>query len=305
MSETRKEIVEKVDAAFAQNEMVNSLFGDGKSAEALSFAERAKARVLLDVLRSGRTRISGSISREEQAEESRLYVELVSINALLRAERAAEQSGASRIAELEVKLKEARSAYEAFQTTLYAGHPELKLKQGVLPEFTIQRAGELLSDAGTAILEYIVTDEQTLLFVLTKNSTSPSNVTLKSYQIKLKRGDLSALVETFRSRLSTNHPGFRQIGMELYDLLIKPAESYIRNSSSICIVPDGALWNLPFQALQTRNDKYLLELYAIYYAPSIQVLHEMRRKAIRLRSSLWERSNGRATLSCWLSQTRQ
>jgi hypothetical protein len=48
MSETRKEIVEKVDAAFAQNEMVNSLFGDGKSAEALSFAERVKARVLLE-----------------------------------------------------------------------------------------------------------------------------------------------------------------------------------------------------------------------------------------------------------------
>jgi hypothetical protein len=35
--------------------MVNSLFNDGKSIDALSFAERAKARVLLDVLKSGRT----------------------------------------------------------------------------------------------------------------------------------------------------------------------------------------------------------------------------------------------------------
>jgi len=53
----------------------------------------------------------------------------------------------------------------------------------------------------------------------------------------------------------------------------------------VCIVPDGPLWNLPFQALLTTDDKYLLELYAIFYAPSIQALREMRKRSESLQSS--------------------
>jgi CHAT domain-containing protein len=45
------------------------------------------------------------------------------------------------------------------------------------------------------------------------------------------------------------------------------------------------LWNLPFQALQNAEDKYLLELYAMYYAPSIQVLREMKKRSDGLQSS--------------------
>jgi CHAT domain-containing protein len=43
-------------------------------------------------------------------------------------------------------------------------------------------------------------------------------------------------------------------------------------------VPDGVLWELPFQALwQSERSGYLLESHAISYAPSITVLREMTR----------------------------
>ncbi len=35
------------------------------------------------------------------------------------------------------------------------------------------------------------------------------------------------------------------------------------------------MWDLPFQALQLGDDRYLLENFAIYYAPSLGVLKEM------------------------------
>ena len=278
--------------------MVGSLIGEGKSTEALAFAERAKARVLLDVIQNGRISIDASMSDKEQAEERRLYGELVSINARLRAERMAQPLDASLTTELENKLQNARNAYEAFQTAVYAVHPELKIKRGVFPAFTTEQASALLSDSGTTILEYVVTDEQTFLFVLSRDSTSQFKVGLKVYAIKIKRGDLSNLVDKHRSLLSTNHPGFRQIGRELYDLLIKPAEPYLKGKTAMCIVPDGPLWNLPFQALQTERDQYILEQYAIYYAPSLQVLREMRKRSDRLQSLPLSKSeqNGASSL---------
>jgi CHAT domain-containing protein len=112
-------------------------------------------------------------------------------------------------------------------------------------------------------------------------------------------------VERFRNLLSTNHPGFRQTGLELYDLLIKPAEPYLNNKSTVCIVPDDTLWNLPFQALQNARDKYLLELYAIYYAPSIQVLREMRKRSDSLRSLPLSKSEQKSDSSSSRVQTAQ
>jgi len=48
-------------------------------------------------------------------------------------------------------------------------------------------------------------------------------------------------------------------------------------NATLCIVPDSFLWNLPFQALMTKDNQFLIEAHAIYYAPSLSVLREMKR----------------------------
>jgi CHAT domain-containing protein len=130
-------------------------------------------------------------------------------------------------------------------------------------------------------------------------------VGIRVYAIGIKGSDLSNLVEKHRSLLSTNHPGFRQVGRELYDLLIKPAEPYLKGKTAMCIVPDGPLWNLPFQALQTERDQYILEQYAIYYAPSLQVLREMRKRSDRLQSLPLSKSEQNGDSSLSKAQTSQ
>ena len=47
------------------------------------------------------------------------------------------------------------------------------------------------------------------------------------------------------------------------------------DTTNLIIVPDGVLWNLPFQALQSSAHRYVIEDMAISYAPSITVLREM------------------------------
>jgi CHAT domain-containing protein len=206
------------------------------------------------------------------------------LNTQVRAEKMRRQPDEAKLSDLETRLQKARNAYEVFQAAFYAAHPELKAKRGVFSEFTLEDAGAAIPDSGTAILEYVVTDEQAFLFVLTKKSASQANMRLDVHSINIKKSDLSDLVGKYRSLLSTNHPGFRQSGRELYDLLVKPAEPYLVGNTAVCIVPDGPPWNLPFQALQSDRDRYMLEPYAIYYAPSLQVLLEMRKRSNSLQS---------------------
>jgi CHAT domain-containing protein len=63
----------------------------------------------------------------------------------------------------------------------------------------------------------------------------------------------------------------------LYDLTLAPAAKQLEGKTNLIIVPDRMLWNLPFQALRTPRDSYLIEDYALSYAPSLSVLKEMMR----------------------------
>jgi CHAT domain-containing protein len=49
----------------------------------------------------------------------------------------------------------------------------------------------------------------------------------------------------------------------------------LAGEKSLIVVPDGELWNLPFQAMMSAPDRYLVEDYAVSYAPSLTVLREM------------------------------
>ena len=82
--------------------------------------------------------------------------------------------------------------------------------------------------------------------------------------------------------MAERRPGFGPLSRELYDLLIKPAESQFQDKTTLCIIPDGPLWELSFQALQPREDHYLIEDFAIFHAPSLSVLKEVKgRKGAR------------------------
>jgi tetratricopeptide (TPR) repeat protein len=178
--------------------MINLCVGQNDPAQALAYAERAKARVLLDVLRNGRISINRSMSQPEQLEERRLYSELVSLNAQVNVEKLRPPADGPHIEALEARLQRARRAYEEFQVALFAAHPELKINRGLLSPFTLEEAAALIPDTKTALLEYAVTNEQTFLFVLTRDSARPAKIAVKIYSIKASRSELANLVENFR-----------------------------------------------------------------------------------------------------------
>lgn len=258
--------------------LVRLLAARGETAEAFASAERAKARVLLDVLRGGRGDVTKSMSERERADEVRLRGEVTRLNQQVAREGAQTRPDAARLAALKTQLGQARLAYEAFRTALYAAHPALRGQRGEARPLDAAGAAALLPDAHSAALEYAVTDEATYLFVLTRDGGGKPS--LKVYTIPVKRADLYERAEAFRQLLAGRGLGFREAASRLYDLLLKPAARDLEGKTSLVVVPDTGLWNLPFQALVNGSGRYVVEEFAVSYASSLSVLgatRELRR----------------------------
>jgi CHAT domain-containing protein/tetratricopeptide (TPR) repeat protein len=256
-------------------ELITLLVSQKEYAEALSFAERSKARALLDTLQAGRASLRGSLSPQEQQAEEEQRSRLVSLNSQLTRELRRDKPDSSRVTESKSSIEKARLEFENLETGLYAAHPELKVNRGEASIIKAEELASLLPDATSALLEYVVTDEATYLFVVTKPQRLAATETTV-FTIPIKQTDLAKRIESFRQRLAERNLGIRAPAHKLYDLLLKPAQALLGGKSNLVIVPDDRLWELPFQALLDERDRYLIERSAVSYAPSLTVLREMR-----------------------------
>jgi CHAT domain-containing protein len=266
--------------------MVELLISQDNVSEAFSYAERAKSRTLLDVLQNGKFSFTKAMTVQEKEQERQFKDELVSLNAQTSKENERQQPDKVRLADLNNQLEKKRLEFEDFQIRLYAAHPELKVQRGEMKPISLEEAGNLLPDNQSALLEYVVADDKTFLFVLTKDGKqTQSGVSLKVYPINIKQKDLAEKVENFRSKLAKGDLDFAPFAQDLYNLLLKPAEAQIKNKTNLTIVPDSVLWDLPFQALQTNQNRYLIEQTALSYAPSLTALREMTKKTKKINSN--------------------
>jgi CHAT domain-containing protein/Flp pilus assembly protein TadD len=255
-------------------EMVGILVARGDFATAFEYAERAKGRVLLDVLRQGRTDVSGAMTDAERGREKELVARLLQLNRDLRSELTSAEPNLDRVAELRTKLGAARLENEAFLTGLYVAHPQLRIERGEMSPIRASELGTLLTRGGSdAFLEFVVTEEATYLFVLSRDS-SAGGIDLRVHTVTIPRKELEDEVRRFRESLAGRDLTYASAARTLFDKLLRPIEVRLRNAKQICIIPDGPLWELPFQALQPVAGRFLLDRHAIFYAPSITVLRE-------------------------------
>jgi CHAT domain-containing protein/tetratricopeptide (TPR) repeat protein len=256
-------------------EMVDLLVTQNNIQEALSFAERSKGRALLDVFDRDKVSINKAMSVQEQQQEKNLTAELAALNSQIYKEKRNEKPDQAEIADLTAKLEKIRLQMDAFQTSLYATHPELRVQRGEIRPITTIESASLIPDK-TALLEFAVQENQTYLFVLTGNKVAETKPDLQVYKINIKQKELADLTQRFNQRITSRSLGFQELASQLYNLLLKPAQAQLQNINTLVIVPDGVLWELPFQTLLLAPKRYLLQDYAISYAPSLTVLKEMR-----------------------------
>jgi CHAT domain-containing protein/uncharacterized protein HemY len=253
------------------------LVNERQDERALYYAERSKAGLLLSILQSGRVTITKSMSDAEKNQERVWKDEIGSLNSQIGRESLRPQVNESRLKELQARLKNALAGQQQFQESLYARHPDLKVQRGQVSEFSLEQASRLLPDNHTALLEYAITGRQVFLFVLTKDAKQA--VSLKTFALEITPEELASAVQDFRALLASHNLLFRPAASRLYEMLVKPAQAELKNKNRLVIVPDSALWELPFQAMQSTDGHYLIERFAISYAPSLSVLTEMAKQS--------------------------
>jgi CHAT domain-containing protein len=130
---------------------------------------------------------------------------------------------------------------------------------------------------GVALVEFFVAGRQLLAWVVQRDS-------LRLFATGIDPGALARRIARFRRGiLSGNRAEAEGDSRALYALLIAPIERALEGAGTLVLVPDGALYSLPFAALQAPDGRYLVETYALAVDPSaslyVQVLAREKSRA--------------------------
>jgi len=250
----------------------------GRPELAFAVAERAKARVLVEALSQGRSRLETLLAPDQREREQALRSALARANVELQQARAEAAPDSALIASREQRLREARHEHEAFRAAAFAADASIRARRGDIAPLASQEALKLL-DERTLAAEYAVTERGTYLFTLDRRHG------LRMHTLALSAATLARRTRAFRGRMAARDLAVGRDARELCQSLLGPARATLSPGQSLLIVPDGPLWELPFQALRCTPDRYLLEERAVAYAPSLTALREMARRRTDRRAS--------------------
>jgi CHAT domain-containing protein len=244
----------------------------GDYAAAFAASERMRARQMLDLFARGSvtrrvTADSAVVEHEKQlrtriAELTQRLQMTAGTSALRGPTLSDKTSGITREA-----LALAQDEYEHVLREL---NDESALPAGSSPVSEWRAVAARLSP-NQALLEYLVTDSTTLVFVVRAD-------TIEVLDLGVGRRQLATLVDFARGTLGrpTGSPSaaaaWRAPLRRLYTQLIAPVQQsgMLDNVRQLVIVPHGELHYLPFSALLRggSRDEFLIERYDIGYAPS-------------------------------------
>jgi CHAT domain-containing protein len=236
-------------------ELLDLLVEQGCAREALTVAERMRARSLRETLEHGRVDLSAGLDAAKREQERTLEQALAAVNRKILA-----AGGTSETARLQQERTEARLALQRFRGELYAAYPHLDRRR---PEGVSE--GELLQPsipAGELVLELAVLEHAVFVFAL-----HDGDVTV--HRIAVSRQALERQIDAFVSALEQRDLTYTKPARALHDLLLGPVAAQLGAARSLRVVPDGAAWRLPFHALIDRRGKHLVERMAVAYSPSL------------------------------------
>ena len=120
------------------------------------------------------------------------------------------------------------------------------------------------------VLMYTVLPTKLLIWNISHNGFS---VVQKEVAADALRTEVNSYVNAMTKELSGPAPSSTALATKLYDTLLGPVVRTIKPGDVVCIIPDKFLHRLPFAALISPDSgRYLVEDWAIFYAPSLNVL---------------------------------
>jgi len=275
--------------------------------EAFSYMERSRSRAFLDLLAEARAKIRrfadpALLEKEEvilrgMAEiHTRLFMQKCAMNEreeLLKRLKEFNRHGKKeesthlkkRLSTLEQKiisdqelqaleadLSHKELHYERLQEEIKLKSPRYAAIKYPTP-YDLEKLKKVLADDKMVVLEYLLCEKRSFLFAITNRQISVHTLPPK----KKIEGRIASLLEHFSSE-STNLELFFKKAYGLYQTLLEPAEGLLRQDAKLVIIPDGALYGLPFETLLTQKYakreavSYVVKKYPMSYIPSASIL---------------------------------
>jgi CHAT domain-containing protein/tetratricopeptide (TPR) repeat protein len=238
---------------------VNLLMETGDELAAFSASEQARARLTLDAVREALARADSASGPSPFAREDALRDEIEQRQRKL--DTAPPESSAALTAEIASLTRELHAVEDEIRTR----YPTLAAARNAEAFGAEQIRAELL-DGRTAIVEYFLGREESFVWVLTRDAIEshvlPPRATIEASAVRLhallsqgdqrsKRRELDAALDALSS------------------MIVKPVPRHV---DRLIIVPDGALFYVPFAALRD-GDRFEMAM-----APSASALVLLRRR---------------------------
>lgn len=241
-----------------------------QAAPALHVAESARARTVLELVADAGVNLSAGMSVAQRAQEAAKAWALTRANVALGRLLAAPEADEQALATARQEVLTTRRDLEDYRASLYRGLPELRRRRGEPPVQAADLAADLTAD--TALIEYCLGTEESVAFVV----TAAGEVRVTAVTLKVTAQQAWELADAFRSACANPRRRYAAPGGEAYDALVAPVlEQVPAGVGRLVIVPDQALFELPFQALPA-GDGCLWDKYRISYAASASLLHQIR-----------------------------
>jgi CHAT domain-containing protein len=256
----------------AYSEAADLLLEKGAVEEALIYAERGKGRVLLDTFGGERRSADATLAGAERRKLDALLEALRDANRQAVAVRASEQATQPMKQAAITEQRRAQLALDRFETELAARDPRYRAVRGGSSIIEPAQLAAVVPREDFAILEFVVHERATHLLVVERRGEKAS---VSAHRIDITAEKLARAIGDLHADLAGRGMRYRRAARALYDLLLAPAAARLAGKRVVAIVPDGALWRLPFEVLTDSDDKMLIERAACFYLPSISVYHEM------------------------------
>ncbi len=165
----------------------------------------------------------------------------------------------------------ARADLARYRAELFSVHPEIGRRRSATTLQAADLAAVLPADA--ALLAYQLGDQQSYGFVVTNRG----QIAVEAAILPLGASAVWDLSEAFRSACANPRRRWQTRGQEAQEALLAPLLKHVPEEvKRLVIVPDQALYELPFHALPLSESQALWDRYQVSYAISASLWQQVR-----------------------------
>lgn len=261
--------------------IVELLIETGRIREAFSYAERLKLRIIYESAKLEEMAVNDldlesllAKSVELRRERDNLYSSLRRQWQILPQER-----DRMEIDKAIGALKRNKAQYLRIVNEISKKFPK-HLAFVTVKEIKVENIKKLIPE-GDLVLEYLPTDENLIIFLITRGSFDVKQVPVKKERLNVLVSEYYQLKNNILEQYAEGKdvqgfsPETEKIVLELYGHLLRPVENEVKKNKNITIVPGGILYYLPFQALARKSGEelvFLVQDRAVNYLPSCDYL---------------------------------